>query len=394
MPCLAELSFELDFAKPPQSGRNANENRADARRRQRYHCAHVEEDQWGLSIVVIMQRQILVAKGPSGLRRRVIIAFALAAIIGSFGWWYSRAPAAVEWQGYAEADFVKVGPTLEGLLTALHVERGTKVAAGAPLFDQDDIADAAALEQTKRQLAQAERQLANLQSGGKPTEIEQAEANLADAEASRDKLSADLQRTEQLLPRGYATTQLADQQRADLRSAGAKIQAMQAALAQMRAPLGRESEIKAQQAAVDGAGAGVAMAQWRYDQRHVKSPATGVVADVLARPGETIPAGSPVVSLLPPENIFVRFFVPETMLAKVHYGDQVKLICDNCPSDLVAMISFIAPNSEYTPPVIYSESSRAKLVYRVEARPSTQQATLLNPGQPIIVRPLAEKGSS
>jgi HlyD family secretion protein len=325
--------------------------------------------------------------------RRVILVLALAAIAASGWWWWrARGPVQIEWQGYAEADFVKVGPTLAGLLTSVFVERGVKVDRGAQLFDQDDIADRAALDQAARQLRQTEAQLANLQSAGKPTEIQQAEANLADAQAARDKLWADLQRTERLLKSGTASVQLAEQQRADLRSAAAKIQGLEAALAQLRNPLGRESEIKAQQAAVEAAHAAVAMAQWRFDQRHVAAPAAGVVADVLARSGETMPAGGPVVSLLPPENIFVRFFVPEQMLATVHYGEQVKLVCDSCPTDLIATISFISPHAEYTPPVIYSESSRAKLVFRVEARPPPQQASLLNPGQPVAVRPIANDG--
>ena len=325
--------------------------------------------------------------------RRVILVLALAAIAASGWWWWrARGPVQIEWQGYAEADFVKVGPTLAGLLTSVFVERGVKVDRGAQLFDQDDIADRAALDQAARQLRQTEAQLANLQAAGKPTEIQQAEANLADAQAARDKHWADLQRTERLLKSGTASVQLAEQQRADLRSAAAKIQGLEAALAQLRNPLGRESEIKAQQAAVEAAHAAVAMAQWRFDQRHVAAPAAGVVADVLARSGETMPAGGPVVSLLPPENIFVRFFVPEQMLATVHYGEQVKLVCDSCPADLIATISFISPHAEYTPPVIYSESSRAKLVFRVEARPPPQQASLLNPGQPVAVRPIAKDG--
>jgi HlyD family secretion protein len=168
---------------------------------------------------------------------------------------------------------------------------------------------------------------------------------------------------------------------------------MEAALTQMRNPVGRTPEIKAQGAAVEAARAAQAMAQWRLDQRHVAAPAAGIVTDVLARPGETIPAGVPVVSLLPPANIFVRFFVPEQLLAKVHYGEQVKLICDNCPTDLTATISFISPRAEYTPPVIYSEESRAKLVFRVEARPPRQQAPLLNPGQPVSVRPIVKEGA-
>ena len=150
--------------------------------------------------------------------RRLILAVALAAMAGA-GWWWERSRIAdpTEWQGYAEADFVKIGPTLEGPLTSVFVERGTKVAAGKPLFDQDDIAERAALDQATRQLRQAEGQLANLRAAGKPTEIQQAEANLADAQAVRDKLQADLQRTEKLLTSGNASVQRAEQQRADLR---------------------------------------------------------------------------------------------------------------------------------------------------------------------------------
>jgi HlyD family secretion protein len=89
----------------------------------------------------------------------------------------------------------------------------------------------------------------------------------------------------------------------------------------------------------------------------------------------------------------VRFFVPEPMLAEVHLGEKVALLCDNCPAGLAATISFISPQAEYTPPVIYSESTRAKLVYKVEARPPLQQAPVLNPGQPVTVRPIAKSGS-
>jgi HlyD family secretion protein len=324
------------------------------------------------------------------VNRRVIaiLTVILLAAAGAGWWWTTRVPPRVEWQGYAEADFIKVGPTQQGLLTSLYVARGSRVAAGAPLFDQDDTNDRAAHDQTARQLKQAEEQLANLNAGGKPTEIQQAEANLADAYAARDKLQSDLKRNEELVKNGGVSKQLVEDQRADLRSALARVQGLEAALAQMRAPMGREGEIKAQQQLAESLRAAVVMAQWRIDQRHVMAPAAGIVADVLARPGETIPAGGAVVSLLPPENIFVRFFVPEPRIAEVHGGDKVALLCDRCPADLAATISFISPQAEFTPPVIYSEASRAKLVYMVEARPPREHAALINPGQPMAVRPL------
>jgi HlyD family secretion protein len=321
-------------------------------------------------------------------RTIAVVTVILLAAAGAGWWWTTRVSPPVEWQGYADADFIKVGPTQQGLLTSLYVARGSKVAAGAPLFDQDDTNDRASHDQTARQLKQAEEQLANLQAGGKPTEIEQAEANLADAYAARDKLQSDLKRNDELVKNGGVSRQLVEDQRADLRSALAKVLGLEAALAQMRAPMGRVGEIKAQQQLVESLRAAVVMAQWRIDQRHVAAPAAGVVADVLARPGETLPAGGPVVSLLPPENIFVRFFIPETRLTEVHGGDKVALVCDRCPADLAATVSFISPQAEFTPPVIYSEASRAKLVYMVEARPPREQAGLINPGQPMAVRPL------
>jgi HlyD family secretion protein len=324
------------------------------------------------------------------MNRRVIalLTVILLAAAGAGWWWTTRVAPPLEWQGYAEADFIKVGPTQQGLLTSLYVARGSRVTAGAPLFDQDDTNDRAAHDQIARQLKQAEEQLVNLQAGGKPTEIQQAEANLADASAARDKLESDLKRNDELVKNGGVSRQLVENQRADLRSALARVQGLEAALAQMRAPMGREGEIKAQQQLAESLRAAVAAAQWRIDQRHVMAPAAGIVADVLARPGETIPAGGAVVSLLPPENIFVRFFVPEPRLAEIHGGDKVALLCDRCPADLAATISFISPQAEFTPPVIYSEASRAKLVYMVEARPPRERAILINPGQPIAVRPL------
>ncbi len=321
-----------------------------------------------------------------------LAAWILLILGGGLGWllWVQqRSTAPTAWQGYAEADYVKVAPILQGQLTAVSVARGDQVAAGAPLFTQDDIAERAARDQAARQLAQAEEQLANLETESKPTEIAHAEANLADARATLVRTEADLQRGEALLRRGNATAQSVDQARADYRSAGAKVQAAEAALAQARAPLGREGEIKAQRAAVEAARAALAMADWRLAQRSVAAPVGGRVADVLARPGETMAAGGPVVSILPPENIFVRFFVPEDALARLHRGDAVTISCDACPPGLGGTISFIAPQAEYTPPVIYSEATRAKLVYLIEARPRPREAAQLNPGQPVEVRPAA-----
>jgi HlyD family secretion protein len=326
--------------------------------------------------------------------RLALLVLVAAAAAGAGWWWYHRPPAPIFWQGYAEADYVKVGPTQQGLVMEVSVARGDKVEAGAPLFAQDETSDRAAVDQAERFVRQAEEQLANLRASGKATEIQQAEANLADATATAARIGADLARSEQLLRNGNATQQGVDQLRADYRSAQAKVQAAQAALAQLKAPMGRDSEIRAQEASAAAARAALAMAKWRLGQRRVTAPVGGVVADVMVRPGETVTAGAPVVSLLPPQNIFVRFFVPEADLAAIHRGDEVTLRCDRCAAGLVASISFISPQAEYTPPLIYSESSKSKLVFLVEARPRPEEAALINPGEPIEVRPLVVASAS
>lgn len=323
-----------------------------------------------------MQRRTLV----------LVILVLLATAAAGSGWLLRGRPAATLWQGYADADYIMVAPTQQGLLTQVLITRGEEVKAGTLLFTQDEIPDRAARDQAKRQLGQAKDQLGNLLAGGKKTEIEQAEGNLADARATLIRAEADFHRGTALLASGFTTPQTVDQLRAAFLSAKAKVAVNKAALAQLRGPLGRIGEIKAQHAAVEAAQAALDVAQWRLSQRRVTAPANGRIADVITFPGETVAAGATVVSLLPPENIYVRFFIPETALASMHLGERVSFSCDGCRSDLFGTISFISPTAEYTPPVIYSDTTSAKLVFLIEARPPPDQAILLNPGQPIRVR--------
>ncbi len=324
--------------------------------------------------------------------RRFLIPAVLLALVAAAAWvlFRPKPPTPLAWQGYAEADFVKVGPTQAGLLTAVRVARGDRVVKGQPLFEQDDAQDRAAVDQARRMLEQARGQLANLLAPAKPSEIDQAQANLSDAEAARDRAQEDLRRSSQLLRTGSATQQIVDQEDAALRSTQAKVAAATAALSTAQAPMGRPSEIEAQKSLVDALDAARNQAQWRLDQRSVAAPEAGLVADVIAFPGETLAAGAPAISLLPPGNVFVRFFIPEPELAKVHVGDKVDFACDNCPADLAGTVSFIAPKAEYTPPFIYSESTRGKFVFVAEARPAPDPARRLNPGEPVTVTPAAQ----
>jgi HlyD family secretion protein len=124
-------------------------------------------------------------------------------------------------------------------------------------------------------------------------------------------------------------------------------------------------------------------AQTRLDRPRGVSPSDGIVQQIYFRPGETAPPGRAILSLLPPGNLKIRFFTPETLLASIHYGDTVQVSCDGCARDITAKVTFIASSAEYTPPVIYSREERSKLVYLIEAR--TADPGKLRVGQPVTV---------
>jgi HlyD family secretion protein len=301
----------------------------------------------------------------------------LAAAIGLGG---DRGPLHV--QGYVEGEYVYVGAPVAGRLETLHVARGAEVGAGAALFQLDRSSEQPARDEAAARLARAEADLANLRKGKRPSEIESIEAQLAQAQAMLQWSDVALKRREELVKTRAASREAVDEARAAYHRDQARVAELQAEL--KTAQLGaRADEIQAAEAAVTAARAQLAQAEWRLDQLAQAAPQAGVVVDTLYRPGEWVSAGAPVVSLLPPGNVKVRFFVPEPRLGAIAVGDEVQVSCDACPPNLSAVISYVSPDAEYTPPVIYSREMRAKLVYLVEAQP--RQPTALRPGQPVDV---------
>lgn len=179
----------------------------------------------------------------------------------------------------------------------------------------------------------------------------------------------------------------ADQQKADVLSGEATLANMQQSFRRAEELLknrtGTQKDFDAAQAALRDAEARLNWAKTRLARRNVASPAAGSIQQVYYRPGEVVAAGRPIVALLPPGNLKVRFYLPEAMLPKLSAGDPVKVSCDGCASDLTARVSFISRASEYTPPVIYSLDERAKLVFLIEALPERPDA--LRVGQPLSV---------
>jgi HlyD family secretion protein len=310
---------------------------------------------------------------------------------GALAWWLiwgSNDTAA--WQGYVDADYVRVGPTIQGQLTELSVERGQQVVAGAPLFAQDPVDDQGARDEAAAKVAEAEARLTNVQAPSRDTEVAQGAGELVDMRAARDRMARQCARSRELVRTGTVSHEQLDQDCADAQSTAARVDSAEAKLSQLRSPTGRAPEIAAAEAVVAQSHAQLVQADWRLSQRRVAAPVAAMVADVYARPGETIAAGTPVVSLLPPGNILLRFFVPESDLPSLAIGAPLAVSCDSCPSGLAATVSFVASNAEYTPPVIYSETTRGKLVFLIEAHPAPAALPWLKPGQPVSVRPAAK----
>jgi HlyD family secretion protein len=137
------------------------------------------------------------------------------------------------------------------------------------------------------------------------------------------------------------------------------------------------------EAALRQAKANLAWSETRLARRRAVSPAGGTIEQIYYRPGETVPAGRPVVALLPPSNLKIRFFAPEAQLSGIKVGDGVTVSCDSCEKGLTASVSFIARSAEFTPPVIYSMDERSKLVFLIEARPELPEKFRV--GQPVSV---------
>jgi len=137
------------------------------------------------------------------------------------------------------------------------------------------------------------------------------------------------------------------------------------------------------EAALRTAEARLVSARTRLDRRRVVSPVSGVVQEVYFRAGEQVQPGRPILSLLPPGNVRVRFFVPQAELPRLKLGERIGVRCDGCAGDLVARVDFISAQAEFTPPVIFSQEERARLVFRVEAAP--ERPADLRVGQPVTV---------
>jgi HlyD family secretion protein len=305
-----------------------------------------------------------------------------AAAVGAF--MMLRGPTQVpQFHGWVEADLLFVGADESGRLVTLSVKEGTAVKQGAPLFQlQTDIQEAE-LGQARATLDEAHARLAKAEAAQqRPEEVAVLEAQEARAKAALANSLPEFERARMLVERGISAQSRLDQAKSAYDRDRAQLVEIQRQIDVARLK-SRIEDIEAAREVVKQAKARLESAKTRLAQRNVGAPADSVVQEVYFRTGEIVPAGRPVVSLLPPGNLKLRFFVPQSSLPAIALGNEVSVTCDGCPEGIRAEVTFIARQAEFTPPVIFSSEERAKLVFRVEAIP--RKPELLRVGQPTAI---------
>ncbi len=285
--------------------------------------------------------------------------------------------------GYVEGESTLVAPPIAGRLVARPVERGSRVKRGDRLYVIDTTQAEAEVARATATLAEFQARHDNLLTGKRSEEQDVIRAQRRELEAGLTLAEQELKRQTDLTAKNYSSRQSYDQaveKVAELRARAAAL----AARERVGDLAARESEIAAAAALIEQNQAMLARARNRLADLMPLAPEDALVENTFFNVGEWVPVGSPVVSLLPDFRVKLRFFLPELDVAKAHAGGQVHFTCDGCPTDLVATISYVSPRAEYTPPVIYSQSARAKLVFMIEARPDPTRLRL-QPGLPIAV---------
>jgi HlyD family secretion protein len=292
------------------------------------------------------------------------------------------------WQGYLEGDFVYVSSPLAGRLERLAVAKGARVAAGAPLFELEHSAESSAYREAAQETEAARAQLADLRKGSRPEEIAALEARLGQSRAAAELSQLDLDRDERLFQQGAIAASDLDHARLTHEANARSVDEDAARLETARLG-GRRDAVAAAEAAVRAAADAEAHAKWSVDQKVQAAPCPALVYDTLYREGEFVAAGGPVVSLLPPANLKVRFFVAEPDFAALQAGSRVTVAISGLAAPLEARVTYLSPQPEYTPPVLYNRDNRAKLVFMIEAVFAPGAAADLHPGQPVDVAPAA-----
>jgi len=290
--------------------------------------------------------------------------------------------------GYVEGETSLIAPPIAGRLVERPVDRGVQVKKGDRLFVIDPVMARAEVARAEAALAEARARYENLLKGKRQEEQDVVRAQRRENDAALAQAEIEFKRQTELLAKGVGTRkdyEQADSMTRQLRSRAASL-AAQEKVGELAA---RPDEIAAARAQVSQDEANLAQSRKRLDDLMPGAPEDGLIENTFFNVGEWVPAGSPVVSLLPPFRVKLRFYVPQEDVALAKMGAAISFTCDGCPADLKASIIYVSPRAEFTPPVIYSQTARSKLVFLVEARPEAAQAKL-SPGLPVTVAPFTQ----
>lgn len=286
------------------------------------------------------------------------------------------------YQGYAEGEFVNISSSQSGKLDKLFVRRGDHITKGSNLFALECESEVLALKQASSELFVAQATLNDFQKGVRPQELSVIKAQLSQALANAENATLQLERNQVLYHANALSKSQFDDSTALAKTTSAKVEELRDSLKVAKLAK-RSDQIKAQEARIKQLQSALSQAQWKLNEKSLKSRGGALVFDTLYREGEWVNAGGIIVRLLPPENIKIRFFVPQKIAEKLSIGQNITVDSRSDGKKLPARVTYISTEAEYTPPIIYSNETKDKLIYMIEAYPDLKYAPLLHPGQPV-----------
>jgi HlyD family secretion protein len=293
-----------------------------------------------------------------------------------------HAAAPPQFLGYVEADYVYAAAPSPGTIESIAVGEGSTVNAGDVLFVLAHAQQTSQLAAAEARVTAAEATVENLKTGGRSAEIEVARANLDQAEAQLALANTALARTNELFDKGLAPQARLDTDQATADSAVARVAQLRAQLEVTELPA-RDAQLANAEAMLVAAQADAERARSDLSDRTIVAPVDGLVETLFYSAGETAAAGVPVLSIIPVDALEVKFYVGETERVNLKLGDTVSVTCDGCEAPISAILTHLASQPQFTPPVIYSRDERNRMVFLAEA--TLMDASGLLPGQPVTV---------
>lgn len=269
--------------------------------------------------------------------------------------------------GYAEGEFVMLAPETSGRIAEVNAAEGASVQAGAALFRLDTAAEGLSLDAARARAAAATARFDDAVAGGRSPEIAAAREQLEQVKAAQVRARADRARAQELADTGVVPRARLDEAVAAAETADAKVSEARQRVTLAELPA-RENQIKALAASAEEAEQQVKMAEDVLRRRTVHAPATGRVERILRYAGDVAGPTVPAMRFLPDGRVIAVLYIPEPVLSQIPTGTRVGVACDGCPADMTAEIISVGDETEFTPPIIYSDAERTRLVYRAKAR--------------------------